>query len=73
VLRAVASGLGFALVPKCPLCLAAYLSALGVGAGVAAPIAVLLRPALLVVAAIAAVVSVAQLARHARRARAPHG
>jgi hypothetical protein len=47
----VASGLGgavcVALLPKCPLCLAALLSAAGLGAGGAYFLAPLLRPAAL--------------------------
>ncbi len=37
-------GLLLALAPKCPLCLAAYLSVLGVGAGAATLISPWLRP-----------------------------
>lgn len=37
-------GLVLLLAPKCPLCLAAYLAVLGVGAGTAAVIAPWLRP-----------------------------
>jgi hypothetical protein len=37
-------GLGLLLLPKCPLCLAALLSAAGLGAGLASCVASLLRP-----------------------------
>ena len=53
-------GLVLALAPKCPLCLAAYLSAAGVSAGAAAAVAPWLRPvaiALLVVLTIATAVA----------------
>ena len=45
---AVGSGALLVLLPKCPLCIAAYL-ALWVGAGVAMPIATHLRPVLEIV------------------------
>ena len=38
------------LAPKCPLCVAAYLASIGVGAGAAACLAPLLRPGLAVLA-----------------------
>ena len=41
---ALASGLALAFLPKCPLCLAAYLAALGLGAGAAASWAQILHP-----------------------------
>ena len=44
----VGSGVLLALLPKCPLCIAAYL-ALWTGAGVAMPVATRLRPALEIV------------------------
>jgi hypothetical protein len=63
---AVAPWLALAALPKCPLCIAAYLCALGVGAGIAAPLAGALIP----IARVAAVVSLVALALHAlRRAR----
>jgi hypothetical protein len=43
-LLAVVTAVAAALVPKCPLCVAAALSALGVGAAVAHGVAPLLRP-----------------------------
>jgi hypothetical protein len=68
----IGPGLVLALAPKCPLCLAAYLSVFGVGTGVAAAVAPWLRPvaiALLVVIAIAtAVVWVRAARRVAARA-----
>lgn len=63
---AVAPWLALAALPKCPLCIAAYLCAIGVGAGVAAPLAGAMIP----IARLAAVVSAVALALYAlRRAR----
>jgi hypothetical protein len=63
---ALAPWLAVAALPKCPLCIAAYLCAIGVSAGVAAPVAGAMVP----VARIAAVLSIAAIALHAvRRAR----
>jgi hypothetical protein len=56
----LAAGLGLAVVPKCPLCIAAYLMSAGVGAEVAttaAPIVRVLAGVLLAAAAIALIVS----------------
>jgi hypothetical protein len=68
---ALAPWIALAALPKCPLCIVAYLSAIGLGAGVAAPLA----GALLPIARAAAVLSVAVIAlwavhavRRARRA-----
>ncbi|HVU04952.1 MAG TPA: hypothetical protein VHE30_24545 [Polyangiaceae bacterium] len=61
-----------ALVPKCPLCVAAMLSAWGVGASVAGTVAPVVRPALLVltVAAVLAVGVVGVRSSRNRRRRA---
>ncbi|MES1184283.1 MAG: hypothetical protein ABUL60_10735 [Myxococcales bacterium] len=42
--RAIAAALGLVLLPKCPLCIAAYLVSFGVGTGAAALAAPLIRP-----------------------------
>jgi hypothetical protein len=49
-----------ALVPKCPMCFAAYLSLLGLGGGLAADAYPVLRPLLLALAVLAAVAVVLQ-------------
>jgi hypothetical protein len=69
--RAALSGLALALLPKCPLCLAAYLSVLGVSAGVAVPMAALLHPAILLAAVVGLGLAAIQLA--SRRAAASLG
>jgi hypothetical protein len=56
-----------ALVPKCPLCVAAYLSAAGVGAGVASAAAPSLIRASYTAAALGAVMLVRRLLAKARR------
>jgi hypothetical protein len=65
----LAPWIALAALPKCPLCIVAYLSAIGIGAGIAAPVA----SAVLPVARVAAVVSLAVIAlwiaHAARRAR----
>jgi hypothetical protein len=65
----LAPWIALAALPKCPLCIVAYLSAIGIGAGIAAPLAGALIP----IARVAAVVSVAAIALYAalavRRAR----
>jgi hypothetical protein len=48
------SGLCLLLVPKCPACIAAYV-ALFTGAGIAAPVAEYLRPALVCLFAISSI------------------
>jgi hypothetical protein len=55
---ALASWIALAALPKCPLCIVAYLSAIGIGAGIAAPLASIALP----VARLAAVMSVAMIA-----------
>jgi len=46
-----------ALVPKCPFCIAAALTALGMGAGVSSAVAPVVRPAALVLAGLAIVLA----------------
>ena len=50
----LAASVGLVLLPKCPLCIAAYLMSLGIGAHAASAAAPLLRP-LAVIAIVAAV------------------
>jgi hypothetical protein len=67
----VVPGVALAALPKCPLCLVAYLSAIGIGAGVATPLAHLVVPIVRVIAVVAlAAVAVAsvRVTRRARRA-----
>ena len=56
-----------ALVPKCPLCLAAYLSVIGVTAGAAVPWIRVLQPAIAIAAVLTLGAVVLRLARRARR------
>ncbi len=56
-----------ALVPKCPMCLAAYLAVFGVGAGTAALIAPWLRPVGIVLLGAAALATAWILFRARRR------
>ena len=65
------AGIALALVPKCPLCLVAYLSVLGVGVGAAKLVTMLLTavaPTLLPFGVVVASVALASLVR-ARRHR----
>jgi hypothetical protein len=62
---AVASAALAALAPKCPLCLAAYLSAFGVTVGAASVVVAVLRP----LAVALAVLAVAIMAVRRRGAR----
>lgn len=64
---AVVPGLALLAVPKCPLCLAAYLSIVGLGAGTAAWLARLIHPLALAVAALAVAVVAARLVGLVRR------
>lgn len=66
---ALVPGLAAAVLPKCPLCLAAYLSVIGVSASAAAPWVQVLHPASIVVAAIAVGVVLARLVRRSRLTR----
>jgi hypothetical protein len=61
---------GFLLLPKCPLCLAALLGVVGLGAGTASLVAPLLRPAALLLAAATLLFLLGPLAGSARRSRA---
>lgn len=64
----LAPAIALAVLPKCPLCVVAYLSAIGIGAGIAAPLAGVLVPVARV-AAVAALVAIAVwAARRAHRA-----
>ena len=45
-LASLCTGIVAALVPKCPLCITAWLSVIGVGTGVGGTMALLLGPAL---------------------------
>ena len=54
VLASLGSGVAAVLVPKCPICIAGWLSVVGIGAGVGATVALVLRPALVVLAIITA-------------------
>lgn len=56
------------LLPKCPLCVAAYLVSLGIGAELANRTAVLARPLAAVALALAVVALVAAVARRRRAA-----
>lgn len=60
--------LALVLAPKCPLCIAALLSGLGLGAGVAGSIAPLLRPLAFALGGLA-LVWLARVEWRARRAR----
>ena len=53
VASSVGAVLGLIFLPKCPLCIAAYLASFGVGAGAAAFAAPLLRPLAVVLALMA--------------------
>ncbi len=69
VTPSVGGVLGFLLLPKCPLCVAAWLGAVGVGAGAASVVAPLLRPAALLLAAALLLRLLWSSVRRARRAR----
>jgi hypothetical protein len=57
-----------ALIPKCPLCVAAALSALGVGAALGGAVAPLIRPiAFLVAVVLTVAIGVTERRRHKRR------
>jgi hypothetical protein len=77
--RRAATSLGgliaLALLPKCPLCIAAYLTAFGLSASIAALLAPLLRPAAALVLVAALLACLFVLWRHRRAAttcEAPH-
>jgi hypothetical protein len=73
--RSVASSVGTVLcallVPKCPLCVAAWLGAAGIGAGAATLVAPFVRPAALLLAALALLSFVGSLRRGRAARRAP--
>jgi hypothetical protein len=62
--------LGFVLLPKCPLCVAALLGVAGFGGGAASLAAPFLRPSALLLAMAALVRAAWLMARRARAARA---
>jgi hypothetical protein len=64
---ALLSGLALALLPKCPLCIAAYLTVLGLGTGAAAALAHVLHPLTLLLASLVLGLFVVRLARRAQR------
>jgi len=66
---AVAPWIALAALPKCPLCIAAYLSAIGIGAGVAAPLASVVLPAARGAAVVAVVASALWVAHAIWRTR----
>ena len=65
----VAPWIALAALPKCPLCIVAYLSAIGIGAGVAAPLAGSLIPIARVAAMMSLAVIVLWIGHAVRRAR----
>lgn len=67
-IASVCAGVAAALVPKCPLCIATWLSVIGVGAGVGGVMALLLGPALWGVTLLFVALA---LLRFARRRRTP--
>ena len=60
---ALIPGLLLVLVPKCPLCLAAYLTVVGISAGAAAPLAGVIHPLIPLVAALWLAIFLVQGAR----------
>ena len=66
---ALAPWVALAALPKCPLCIVAYLSAIGIGAGIAAPLASVAFPAARIAAVVALAVVAVAVVRAARRAR----
>jgi hypothetical protein len=64
---ALASGVALALLPKCPLCLAAYLTMLGLGTGAAASLAQVLHPLAALVAVLVLALFVVRLAQRTQR------
>jgi hypothetical protein len=70
IVSSLGAVLGFVLLPKCPLCVAALLGAAGVGAGAASLMAPLLRPAAASLAILlASVLTIRALVRGARAMR----
>ena len=68
--RALAATLGLVLLPKCPLCIAAYLVSFGLGTTAAAVAAPLVRPLGWLLAATACAALAYGWWRHARARRA---
>lgn len=66
---AAAPWIALAALPKCPLCIVAYLSAIGIGAGIAAPLATAALPAARAAAVVALATVAVAVVRAARRAR----
>jgi hypothetical protein len=66
---AAAPWIALAALPKCPLCIVAYLSAIGVGAGIAAPLASAVLPAARAAAVVALVAVTLCVVHGVRRAR----
>jgi hypothetical protein len=63
LLSSLGAALGLALLPKCPLCVAAYLASLGVGADLAGRAAPVVRPLVVAVLAVALLALVAGVRR----------
>lgn len=61
--RAIAAALGLVLLPKCPLCIAAYLVSFGVGTSAAALAAPLIRPLAMLLAGTALLALLVGVAR----------
>ena len=68
----LAPWIALAALPKCPLCIVAYLCAIGVSAGVAAPLASAALPIVRVAAVVALAAVVVAVVRAVRCAR-PRG
>ena len=61
--------IALAALPKCPLCIVAYLSAIGIGASVATPLASAMIPIARVAAVVALLAIAFWIAHGVRRAR----
>ena len=70
VVSPLGSTLLLLLAPKCPLCVTAYLASVGLSAGAALYLAPLLRPALVVFAALGVLAFLWRATQHMRRAPA---
>lgn len=72
---ALAPWIALAALPKCPLCIVGYLAAIGIGAGIAAPLASVVLPVACGAAVVAVVASALWVAHAIHRARgaAPAG